>query len=251
MFCSKCGNRLTEGAKFCEKCGNPVPVTEKPLQEQSVNVETGTQIQTEAAAEVRDVTVREAQVEEQPGKQPEVIQEANAAPAAEAPAVPAPEPESFSYTASNLAGERILGALGGSVRGTVSNVIPGPGKVISDNIKSFFTSVGAGLRQPKKLIPVIVIAVIWIVLNILKACGINPFPLKILSFLTFAEGGTNGGIIGAIAGIAGKAIFAGALTSLIGLITRKGGQKRSFGETIKGAFGVTADTLWIYLTGMG
>ncbi len=49
----------------------------------------------------------------------------------------------------------------------------------------------------------------------------------------------------------GKGIFAGAVTSVIGLISRKGGEKRSFSDIIKGAFGTGADTLWAYIAGIG
>lgn len=213
MFCPKCGNKLPDNAKFCDKCGNPVGSVPN---NQSAND------QTPAQTPPVQSTVKRA-----------------------------PEPQAFRFSALNISGEAVYGTIGNAAMSAVSNAIPGPGKVIGTGVKSFFTSIGSAFKDPKRLIPAITLAVVWLILNILQACGINPIPTKILSFFTFANGGMSGGVIGAIGGILGKGIFAGALVSLIGLFTRKGGAKRSFGETLKGAFGVSLDTLWAYLCGIG
>ena len=154
-------------------------------------------------------------------------------------------------TASASAGETAFGSFGGDAAVVASAVLPGPAKVIGNGLRSLFTSIGSSFKDPKRLIPAFVIAAVWLVLNILQACGINPVPTRILSFLTFANGGMSGGFFGAIGGIIGKGIFAGALVSLIGLFTRKGGEKRSFKDTVKGAFGVSLGTLWPYICGIG
>ena len=213
MFCPKCGNKLPGDAKFCDKCGNPVGSVPN---NQSVNIQIPPQ-----TPPVQSTVKR------------------------------APEPQAFRFSAPSVSGEAVYGTIGNAAMSAVSNAIPGPGKVIGTSVKQFFTSIGAAFKDPKRLIPAFVLAVVWLVLNILQSCGINPVPTRILSFLTFANGGMSGGVIGAIGGILGKGIFAGALVSLIGLFTRKGGAKRSFGETLKGAFGVSLDTLWAYLTGIG
>ena len=130
--------------------------------------------------------------------------------------------------------------------------IPGPFSVIGSRIKGWFSSIGSSLKNPKKLIPVFVLAGVWIVLIILYCFGVSVLPVKIASFLTFAEGGLHGGWAGAVGGILGKTIFAGALMSFFSLFTRKEkGAKRSIGETFKGAFGFTNETLWAWLTGIG
>lgn len=213
MFCPKCGNKLPNNAKFCDKCGNPVGSVPN---NQSVNN------QTPAQTPPVQSTVKRA-----------------------------PEPQAFQFSALNVSGEAAYGAIGNTAMSAVSNAIPGPGKLIGTSVKQFFTSIGAAFKDPKRLIPAFVLAVVWLVLNILQSCGINPVPTRILSFLTFANGGMSGGFFGAVGGIIGKGIFAGALVSLIGLFSRKGGVKRSFGETLKGAFGVSLNTLWAYLTGIG
>jgi hypothetical protein len=216
MFCQKCGNRLPDDARFCDKCGNPADcVPEKqPLSNQ-------TAVQTPPLT-AQNVTTQNVQA-----------------------------PQAFRYKASSVSGETAYAAAENSAAGAALNALPGPGKFIGTAIKKFFTSIGSAFRDPKRLIPAFVLAIVWLTLNILQAFGINPIPAKILSFLTFGSGGMSGGFLGAVGGVIGKGIFAGALVSLIGLLTRKGGAKRSFGETIKGAFGVSLDTLWAYLTGNG
>ena len=160
------------------------------------------------------------------------------------------EDKKVSFRAFTSSAEQALGVI--SEKGGASAVIPGTGEAVISGIKSFFTSAGSAFKDPKKLIPAIVLAVLWLILNILKACGIDILPTRVLSFLTFANGGLSGGIAGAIGGIIGKGIFAGAVASLINLIVnRNKGEKRSFGETVKGAFGISPDTLWPYLTGAG
>lgn len=71
-------------------------------------------------------------------------------------------------------------------------------------------------KHPMKLLPTVVIGIVWIVLGYLSA-AMKPFPLplKIASFLTYAEGGLFGGVLGAIGGIAGKVVMAVFINSAI------------------------------------
>lgn len=71
-------------------------------------------------------------------------------------------------------------------------------------------------RNPLKLLPTLVIGAVWIVLGYLSA-KMQPFPmpLKIASFLSYAEGGLFGGVLGAVGGIAGKVVMAVFINSLI------------------------------------
>ena len=151
-------------------------------------------------------------------------------------------PQSFDFTAQGSAGEAALGTLGAVESGAPAP--EGPVRVVGSGFKSLFTSIGAAFKNPKKLIPAFILAGVWLTLNILRAFGIEPLPTRMLSFLTFANAGTSGGIAGAVGGIVGKGVFAYALVSLIGLFTRKGGEKRRFADTLKGAFGVTLGTLF-------
>ena len=167
---------------------------------------------------------------------------------------PEMEPQQFNFNASSSAGESALGSLGSKALNSATGLIPGPGQVIAGSVKSFFSSIRSAFKDPKKLIPAIVLAVIWLVLNILQACGINPIPTQILSFLTFANGGMSGGFLGAVGGIIGKGLFAGAVGSIIGLILNKSknktGKTSLFGS-LKGALGFTGDALGAYVLGAG
>lgn len=222
-FCTKCGRALAEAARFCPSCGAPVPQAAQPPRQQPAR----------------------QPAEPQKPQHDNIVQRQNTS----APVQTEPAP--FSFAAHGASGEAVLGTLGG-VNGSAADVIPGPGKVIGSGFKSLFTSIGSAFKSPKILIPALILAVIWLVLNILQACGIDPLPTRILSFLTFAKGGMSGGVIGAIGGVIGKGIFAGAVGALIGLLTRKKtGGGRSFADTLKCAFGVSSGTLWAYLTGIG
>ncbi|MCR5457378.1 MAG: zinc ribbon domain-containing protein [Clostridiales bacterium] len=205
----------------CNKCGNEIPE--------------GATVCDKCGQPVEEVSKTENQEPEQ-----------NTEP------VQSEEPKQFSFNASATVGESAMGSIGTKIAGAVTGVIPGPGQVIVSSVKSFFASIKAAFKDPKKLIPAIVLAVIWLVLNILQACGINPIPTQILSFLTFANGGMSGGILGAIGGILGKGLFVGAIGSIIKRITTKNKSgKRSFAESIKGAFGFSSDALGAYILGAG
>ncbi|MCR5457449.1 MAG: zinc-ribbon domain-containing protein [Clostridiales bacterium] len=209
----------------CSKCGNEIPE--------------GAKFCGKCGAPVEEVSDQEKQEIQQDTEQ-------------NTEQMPESEPQKYSFNASSSTGESALGSLGTKALNSATGLIPGPGKVIAGSVKAFFSSVKAAFKDPKKLIPAIVLAVIWLVLNILQACGINPIPTQILSFLTFANGGMSGGFLGAVGGIIGKGLFAGAIGSIVSLIINKSKSgKTSKGGGLKGALGFTGDALGAYITGAG
>ena len=95
--------------------------------------------------------------------------------------------------------------------------------ILKNGLSSIIAGIKAGLQDKKKLVPAFVLGGIWVVLTLLPALNINPFPLKIMSWLTFAQGGIGGNIINKIGGIIGKGFFAYLLNSIIfdkGLIAK-------------------------------
>lgn len=71
-------------------------------------------------------------------------------------------------------------------------------------------------KSPKKLLPTVVIGVIWLIIGILSAIWQPfPMPMQVLSFLSYAEGGLFGGVLGAIGGIIGKVVVAVFINSLV------------------------------------
>jgi hypothetical protein len=208
----------------CSKCGNELPENAKFCTKCGQKVEV-----------VSEQTTQEIQQEPQVNTEP----------------IPQ-EQTKFNYNAPITSGETAMGGTGNTDDYSSGGVIPGPGKVIGGTFKSFFRSIGSAFKDPKRLIPAIVLAVIWLTLNILQACGINPVPTQILSFLTFANGGMSGGLFGAIGGIIGKGLFVGAICSIIRVITTKNKTgKRSLAESLKGSLGFTLDALGAYILGAG
>ena len=163
------------------------------------------------------------------------------------------EPQEFSFDAEEAAGkEATLGTLVLNVAQQTSAVVPGPGKVLGTGFKSFFTSIAKTFKKPLRLIPIIILVIIWLVIGILEANDINPLPVQIIDFITFASGGLHGGFIGAIGGIVGKGLFATTIVVIVGLFKKENkSEKRSFKETMQGVFDVSLSTLFAFLTGVG
>ena len=70
-------------------------------------------------------------------------------------------------------------------------------------------------KHPLKLLPTVVISVIWIVIGYLSSVMELPTWAQVVSFLTFSEGGLFGGVIGAVGGIIGKVVMAVFINSLV------------------------------------
>ena len=75
-------------------------------------------------------------------------------------------------------------------------------------LKAYFKQCLEVLKHPKMLLPTAILAVVWIGLGILQNKVERNLPLSILNFLTFAQGGLYGGVLGALGGILGKIVVA-------------------------------------------
>ena len=93
--------------------------------------------------------------------------------------------------------------------------MPGPLGFLKSSVRAGVDSLRRLLKNPKQLIPMFVLSVLWLILSILPALGINSWPVRLLSFMTFAQGGMYGGIWGAVGGVIGKAIFAYFISALV------------------------------------
>lgn len=107
------------------------------------------------------------------------------------------------------------------------------GKVIIEYIRKSLKV----LKNPKQLIPTVVLGFIWLIIALLGAFGINPLPVRILSFLTFAQGGMFGGVLGATGGILGKVVIATFLNAAIVPLFQKKAPFSGIGGGIKSFFG--------------
>ncbi|NLO94376.1 MAG: hypothetical protein GX389_09055 [Clostridiaceae bacterium] len=92
------------------------------------------------------------------------------------------------------------------------------------------------LKNPKQMIPTVILGIFWLVLALLGSFGINPLPVRILSFLTFAQGGMFGGVFGAVGGILGKIVVAAFLNAVIIPLFQKKAPFSGIGGGIKGFF---------------
>ena len=70
-------------------------------------------------------------------------------------------------------------------------------------------------KHPKQMLPTIILTVVWIILGILQIKLKENLPMKLLNFITYAQGGLYGGIFGAIGGILGKVVVAAFVNALI------------------------------------
>lgn len=230
MYCRSCGKELPENALFCGYCGARVQAKPEsnaaaaPLNPESAAASAPTK--TEPAA-------------------------ASAPTKPESAAAASLNAMSSRVKASGQSGELPLGpeeafdfGLSANDRGVFS--------LIGGRLKSVFTSFLSLFREPKRLIPALILAVVWLALDILKASGVEHGTLKAASFLTFANGGMDGGFMGFLGGLLGKGLCAGALSSLIGRFSKaRGGEKRSFADTLRGGFGFRKENLWSWLAGIG
>lgn len=96
-----------------------------------------------------------------------------------------------------------------------SDQIIGPFRYLSGGFMRTIRGMKTVFKNKKLFIPVIILACLWLVLNLLAAFGIEPDAVKILSILTFAKGGTTGGALDIAGGLAGKGVFAFFITSMV------------------------------------
>ena len=254
-FCVFCGGEIGINAKFCSHCGKSLTARSGDFE----NTETKGNQTTSQSPEQRQPTVQPAspkqhsviqkpQEKHQPDEKPETVLQQ-----------PAADTSEQSFYAPAAVGEVMLGRL------NISKQLS-PGALIASRFKEFPKRFVEFFKEPKKLIPVIVMGVMWLATYFLRAFGNNSLPTKLLSFISFAgKPSVNPTLL--LGTILGKSIFAGAIVSLITMLipqkTNKGvnntqpqseppqNQKRSFSGLLKACFGVNAESVWGYLLGIG
>lgn len=187
-FCTACGAPLQENDKFCTGCGAPV-----------INQAPGKEAEQKIAPMISPETVKK---EAEQGT----------------PVILSP---ALAKTATQLLNTSRAPATAGEI--TLSQELfplamsefANPLVVLGSGARRLLAGFMAALRDKKRLIPALVLAVLWIVLIFLPRAGTDAVPVKILSWLTFAQGGLNGGLISQIGGVVGKGLLAGFITSLI------------------------------------
>jgi hypothetical protein len=88
-------------------------------------------------------------------------------------------------------------------------------KTIGQFLKGYMKKSLDVFHHPIRLLPTVLIGVIWLVLGYMASKAELILPLKVVSFLTFAQGGLYGGFLGAAGGIVGKVVVAAFVNSLL------------------------------------
>lgn len=92
--------------------------------------------------------------------------------------------------------------------GMMPNISLSPLKYLLGGVGRLFKGFKGVFKDKRRMIAVILMSVVWLLLIFLPILGINASVIKYLSFLTFAHGGTSGGVIGMMGGVFGKGLFA-------------------------------------------
>ena len=96
------------------------------------------------------------------------------------------------------------------------------------------------LRNPKKLLPTIILSIVWMLFSIMSAMGANIPILRFLYTLTYSNGGMFGGFFGAVGGIFGKAVFATVVNTIVLSLVAKKNPFANAVKSVKGIFGKAA-----------
>lgn len=101
-----------------------------------------------------------------------------------------------------------------AVGGIIPGVELGPLKYLLGGVGRLFKGITGVFKNKKRFISVLVVSLLWLILLMLPALGINIPALRYLNFLTFAQGGTSGGALGMAGGLVGKGLFAYFIAAL-------------------------------------
>lgn len=187
-FCATCGRPLQDNVRFCTGCGAPL-----------TSQDPGREAENTVLPMIDPGTVPKEPVQKTPVHV---------------------DPALASTAAQLLHTSRATATAGEITLSQEMFALPVPEAantlaVLGRGLRQLLASIPAAFRDKKRLVPALVLAVLWIVLIFLPRAGTDVAPVKILSWLTFAQGGLNGGLISQIGGILGKCLLAAFFTSLI------------------------------------
>jgi hypothetical protein len=215
-FCTSCGTALSEGAKFCAKCGaNAAPVPEESGARSEQAVPKHGDVLTKVEKQIKNEVKTKASAYAQ-----SVL--SNRVPAFQSAGELA-LPSELSPNLGDFTGEGMLSLL-----------------------KSGFKGLAGGFKKTlgdkKRLVVVVALAVVWLLVNLLAAFDIFPFPVRILSWLTAARGSLIGGSIGKglVAAlfaqvIADKGILKSLKSGMSQLVSSTKSGKQAFAPLLMGA----------------
>lgn len=208
-FCTQCGTSINPDSKFCTTCGAKVeqqansPAPPAPPKAPSVA--------TPAVPHMDSPVV--------PPVAPSV------APPLTPPRAPSVSPQAAVSAVGSLIGNTALAAAAAgemtftqampALGGKLPGVELGPLKYLLGGVGRLFKGIAGVFRDKKRIVPALVVSLLWLILLLLPALGVEAKAMGWLSFLTFAQGGTGGGTVGMVGGIIGKGFFAYFVSALL------------------------------------
>ena len=210
-FCPYCGSQIRVEAKFCHVCGHLLPVFKPP-------VKAG-----QPAPKVQSPTPRQRTTQPVQKKPPHVL----TAPVETTPvnnAVQRPVKlveQMTGRSALSFPGEVDFGEIGMQGIASEAAKVFSPIAGIFHDLGSYLGGALKIITKPGALIGTILLAGMWFALDYFKDSGSEL--VKILSWLTYSEGGYGRPIAGMVGGILGKGTVAAAILSVF-----NGGIGRTF-----------------------
>ena len=116
------------------------------------------------------------------------------------------------------------------------NTVPNKGGFLNQ----LFDEIKDLLKHPKKLLPTIILSVVWVLFSILSTVGVNIPIFRFLYTLTYSNGGMFGGFFGAIGGIFGKVVFATVINTIVLSLFAKKNPFANAAKSLTGVFGKAA-----------
>lgn len=272
-FCFKCGAKLQDNAKFCNKCGVPIKAQTKPEIPKCPGCGTQLKVRSKFCPKcgmpVKAQTLPTAQKCAECGA--ELKATTKFCPACGKPVVdrqaetavqivkhdtevPKEQINRGIKTIAQTVERTILSAPATSGEFALGSVrmFPSPATIVSGGFKNVLSSFKNFFKTPKAFIPTLAISAVWLILYILKARNITlPMP-QLIKTITLYGSGMSTKPLYLIGGLVGKGVFASAIVSLVYTLSgKRSNSKRGLGETLKGSFGFTIDTIWSYILGVG
>jgi hypothetical protein len=211
MHCKHCFRQLPDGARFCKYCGQPVAAQPQPGHNQKRNPQPQQNYPQQGGRQQYPQQNRGQQGYAQPQQG---------------------YPQQQGYPEQNYPQQGYGQQQGYPQQGYAQQGYaqqqnyqqqgygqPPAGENVPPRKLSLMAQIKAGvmdiIRHPAKLLPTIILSVIWMVISYLMAMGKDTAVVKWINTLTYASGGMYGGSLGAAGGIFGKAVFAAVLNTIV------------------------------------
>ena len=235
MHCKHCFRQLPDGARFCKYCGQPVEAQPQPGQNQKRNPQPQQNYPQQGYGQPQQGYPQQQGYPEQTypqqgngqqqgyppqgggyqGYPQQGYEQQQTYPQQGYPQQGHPQQgyaQQQGYPQQGYAQQQNYQQQGYGQPPAGENVPPKKAPPLMAQIKAGVMDI---IRHPAKLLPTIILSVIWMVISYLMAMGKDTAVVKWINTLTYASGGMYGGSLGAAGGIFGKAVFAAVLNTIV------------------------------------